>query len=147
MPSEKVPYWQQLQDPRWQKKRLEILERDQWTCRDCKATDKTLHIHHCLYEKGSPWDTDEIFLLTLCNDCHERRQHIETAGRRALGLFFATQDSDSLAHLVNSMVHTLENDNHFPKLLGIDQGGQIYIDGWDANTGGGEWGEMHREVA
>ncbi len=29
------PYWQKLQDPRWQRKRLEILNRAGWKCEKC----------------------------------------------------------------------------------------------------------------
>lgn len=81
----RVPYWKKLQDPRWQRKRLEILNRDNFTCRDCNAVDKQLQIHHCFYEKGDPWDTPDYFLLTLCEDCHPIRQSYEDDARRALG--------------------------------------------------------------
>lgn len=39
-------YSQLLKDPRWQKKRLEILDRDDWKCTHCEAEHKTLHVHH-----------------------------------------------------------------------------------------------------
>ena len=65
-------YWKKLQDPRWQKKRLEIMERDKFTCQGCFAKDKTLTVHHGYYEWGSePWEYDDATLWTLCTDCHE----------------------------------------------------------------------------
>lgn len=67
-------YSEKLKDPRWQKLRLEIFERDKWECQICYATDKTLHVHHLHYLKGrEPWEyADEMqFLLTVCCDCHE----------------------------------------------------------------------------
>lgn len=65
-------YSEKLKDPRWQKKRLEILERDEWRCCGCGATDKTLHVHHrCYWPRTEPWEYDALFLETLCVDCHE----------------------------------------------------------------------------
>ena len=56
-------------DPRWQKKRLEILERDGWQCVACGSKDKTLNVHHLMYN-GKPWITPGPYLQTLCEDCH-----------------------------------------------------------------------------
>lgn len=65
-------YSEKLKDPRWQKKRLEILNRDGWTCKKCGAKDKTLHVHHIFYSPGKdPWEIRNGFLVTLCEDCHE----------------------------------------------------------------------------
>jgi len=65
-------YSRKLQDPRWQKKRLKILERDQWACQKCFGTDSALHVHHRLYIPGKePWDYDDTLLVTLCEECHE----------------------------------------------------------------------------
>lgn len=59
-------------DPRWQEKRLRIMDRDGFTCICCASTEKTLHVHHRAYEKGKRiWDTPEADLITLCEDCHE----------------------------------------------------------------------------
>lgn len=63
-------YSEKLKDPRWQKKRLEILERDDFTCQRCFAKDKTLQIHHWKYAR-EPWDVENGYLITLCEDCHE----------------------------------------------------------------------------
>lgn len=65
-------YSKLLRDPRWQKKRLEILERDGWKCRYCGDTESTLHIHHLWYEDAhQPWQAHSWSLLTLCESCHE----------------------------------------------------------------------------
>ncbi len=67
-----MTYSEKLKDPRWQKKRLQILERDAWTCKHCKATDKTLHVHHVVYHKGfDPWEYEDLEYITLCWDCHQ----------------------------------------------------------------------------
>lgn len=70
-------YLESLKDPRWQKKRLEIFERDQWTCRECMSSDDTLHVHHILYESSLPWETSDKFLITLCEKCHEDEEKMK----------------------------------------------------------------------
>lgn len=70
--SDKKTYSEKLKDPRWQRMRLKILERDLWKCRWCGAADKTLHVHHTYYERGKePWEYPPESLLTLCEDCHQ----------------------------------------------------------------------------
>jgi len=67
-------YGDHLKDPRWQRKRLEIFQRDNFTCRHCSADDKPLNVHHIKYVGNFPWETPDKYLITLCEDCH----HIET---------------------------------------------------------------------
>ncbi len=65
-------YIEKLRDPRWQKKRLKILERDEWSCQICGDSTSTLHVHHRRYLRGKdPWDYDDALLTTLCEECHE----------------------------------------------------------------------------
>jgi hypothetical protein len=65
-------YQTKLRDPRWQRKRLEILERDEFTCGLCEDNGSELHVHHRQYHKGlDPWDYEDAELITLCRDCHE----------------------------------------------------------------------------
>jgi 5-methylcytosine-specific restriction endonuclease McrA len=84
-----MTYAEKLMDPKWQRKRLLIMERDGFQCRDCKAAEKTLHVHHCHYCKGNPWETPDELLLTLCTDCHETRNVLEDGVRYLLGKIFA----------------------------------------------------------
>ena len=68
----KQTYAEKLRDPRWQKKRLEVFERDEWTCRGCGECDKTLNVHHRYYLSGiEPWEYEIESLITYCNECHE----------------------------------------------------------------------------
>ena len=62
-------YTEQLRDPRWQKRRLQILLRDNFQCRKCGSHDKTLSVHHGEYN-GAPWETPADKLVTLCDECH-----------------------------------------------------------------------------
>jgi hypothetical protein len=69
---EKKSYSEKLRDPRWQKMRLEVFNRDSFKCKHCFAADKTLHVHHLIYLKGKePWESDLSHLITLCEECHE----------------------------------------------------------------------------
>lgn len=66
-------YSEKLRDPRWQKMRLEILQRDDWTCQKCRDSKSTLNVHHRYYVAGNdPWDYPPAVLVTLCEICHER---------------------------------------------------------------------------
>jgi hypothetical protein len=68
----KSKYSEKLLDPRWQKKRLEVFQRDGFACQYCFDTESTLAVHHLYYEKGKePWDYPLEALITLCSDCHE----------------------------------------------------------------------------
>lgn len=72
-----------FKDPRWQKKRLEILQRDNWTCQKCGNKEDMLVVHHTWYgnikeknnkngwRKRYPWEYENECLITLCKDCHE----------------------------------------------------------------------------
>lgn len=70
-----MTYAEKLKDPRWQKKRLEIMGRDEFTCQICKDNSTTLHVHHKYYIYGNdPWDYEDNCFLTLCADCHESEE-------------------------------------------------------------------------
>mgnify|MGYP001568534691 CR=1 FL=1 len=68
-------YSKKLRDPRWQKKRLKILERDDWACQKCYDDESTLVVHHRRYLVGEePWDYPDDLLVTLCEGCHEQER-------------------------------------------------------------------------
>ncbi len=72
--------------PEWQKKRLEIMERDGFECTDCGDTEATLNVHHSYYERNlKPWEYPSESLHTLCESCHEKAQDISTKLKRQLG--------------------------------------------------------------
>ena len=76
-----------LQHPRWQKKRLEVLEAAEFRCEECGASDKTLHVHHIYYAKGKkPWEYHAAFLRCLCRDCHATAEAYREAVSIAIGL-------------------------------------------------------------
>jgi hypothetical protein len=70
-----MTYKEKLLDPRWQRKRLEILQRADFKCEVCGDGKKTLHVHHGYYERGfDPWDYDNETLNCLCDPCHQAAQ-------------------------------------------------------------------------
>ncbi|MCG8619920.1 MAG: AAA family ATPase [Desulfobacterales bacterium] len=65
-------YSEKLKHPKWQKKRLEIFQRDNWQCVQCGDSDTELSVHHTVYRRGvNPWEYDGNELITLCVNCHE----------------------------------------------------------------------------
>lgn len=69
-----MTYSDKLRDPRWQRKRLEIFQRDNFTCVICHHSDKEIQCHHILYKKRDPWDYPNHLYQTLCHECHAERQ-------------------------------------------------------------------------
>lgn len=68
---DKREYAKLLQDPRWKSKRLEILERDNNMCTNCRTTFG-LQVHHTVYEgDAAPWEYKNDDLITLCANCHK----------------------------------------------------------------------------
>jgi len=64
-----MSYAEKLKSPKWQKKRLEIMSRDNFTCQYCKDEETQLQVHHLSYN-GNPWEADSSQLVTLCCECH-----------------------------------------------------------------------------
>jgi len=104
----KSNYATKLKDPRWQKKRLEILVRDKWTCQLCGDTESTLMVHHRRYIPGcDPWDCPNEFLITLCEECHTNESDLRAEEEKALldimrEKFWAS-DVNDLACAINEM--------------------------------------------
>lgn len=93
-------YAELLKDPRWQRKRLDVLDRADWTCQRCGCTSRTLHAHHKHYLKGrKPWDYDDDLLECLCDTCHEE-VHAE---QEALELKIARQPTEMLPALLDAV--------------------------------------------
>lgn len=67
-----MTYKEKLEHPKWQEKRLLILQRDGFKCRICGDTETMLHVHHTVYDfTREPWDAEDVHLVTLCKVCHE----------------------------------------------------------------------------
>jgi hypothetical protein len=76
-----MTYLEKLRDPRWQKKRLEIMSRDNFSCQICEDTKSTLNVHHRMYFPGKePWEYEDWCLVTLCENCHNDECEMECVG-------------------------------------------------------------------
>ena len=108
-------------DPRWQKMRLQIMERDGFACRHCgKSEGVTLNVHHSYYEAGrNPWEYEEDTLVTWCEECHKKRH--EAAKWMARDMANMTREEingviDTLRHYKGFFKVMFENrESHFPE--------------------------------
>lgn len=102
-----VTYVQKLKDPRWQRKRLEILDRDGFMCRVCESDTNTLHVHHKCYLKSTdPWDYPDDTMVTVCEECHLTADRM----RESIMIKVARLDHMSLAELGNILDGILDFD-------------------------------------
>jgi hypothetical protein len=65
----------------WQRFRERILDRDQYTCRDCNTKPYQPHVHLIGGGVHSTSPADRHRYLTLCASCHSRRQRAEQEER------------------------------------------------------------------
>ncbi len=95
-----MSYAELLRDPRWQRKRLEVMERDEFQCQECGSGTRTLNVHHTYYAKGrKPWEYEADALRTLCEECHKRLTDLLAETMRMLGALHV----DSLALVVDAL--------------------------------------------
>jgi hypothetical protein len=111
-----MDYSKKLKDPRWQRRRLEIFERDKWTCQSCGRTDNSLHIHHLKYLPGlDPWDYEAHYLITYCETCHETEHLI---GDQVRGILYEMIDANKIFIKPLSQINILIEDYQpFYKML------------------------------
>ena len=65
-------------DPRWQKLRLRVFERDNYTCQFCGNTSIQQHAHHKWYRDGLlAYQYELKELITLCSICHQKTHDIQ----------------------------------------------------------------------
>jgi hypothetical protein len=84
----KEEYHQLLKDGRWQRRRLEIMQRDDFKCRECGTTND-LNVHHIRYIAGrKPWEYDDGDLITLCGDCHKKTHELIEQERDEIDAYF-----------------------------------------------------------
>ena len=104
-----VLYAEQCRRPEWQKKRLEIMERDGWACIRCGKKDRTLHVHHRYYVRGRDvWDYPVAAYMTLCNHCHKDETKTEKIEGRVeaavLDMMFGRFGNDALLNLYDTLL-------------------------------------------
>jgi hypothetical protein len=76
-------------DPLWQRKKTEIQIRDNFTCMQCNAQHRQLHVHHNYYELNKdPWDYPDLCFYLLCDICHKEEHDIQIYVKNELFLSF-----------------------------------------------------------
>lgn len=79
-----MTYAEQLKSPKWQRKRLQVFERDKFTCQICDCGDDQLQVHHKSYDstyQTKAWEYPDHIYQTLCCICHkELTDHIKLHG-------------------------------------------------------------------
>lgn len=123
MKKEKLSYAEMLKDPRWQKRKTEILNRDKFTCLLCGDTKNTLHVHHLRYIKGrNPWEYGDEDLITLCEDCHNKTHeeiNKQIMSEIHIGDIFVYYHSDFEDYL---MCYDIDYNKKIVYVAGIDNG-------------------------
>lgn len=113
-------YAELLRDPRWKAKRLIILERDGWKCRECdehQLPGRSLQVHHVFYEwNRKPWTYPNHSLLSLCDHCHKDRERSQKQLKIALNCLMVQLTIPELDQLAGAMMHKGPALN---KLMGI----------------------------
>ena len=111
-------YSKLLRDPRWQKKRLEILHRDDFVCQKCHSNNKELHIHHKYYIKNLlPWEYADESLIAYCKDCHESEREQGSNFTDCFNLIRTHLDSDDIYFLQEFILRVLDNKETLSSFL------------------------------
>ena len=80
-------YKRKLANPKWQRKRLEIFERDNWACVKCGQTERELQVHHIKYLQGKePHEHPNELLETLCANCHHSETVIQVLSKMPIDI-------------------------------------------------------------
>jgi len=65
-----MAYKDDIKNGKWQKLRLQVMNRDSFKCQACFTQDN-LNVHHLYYEAGNKiWEYEPESLVTLCENCH-----------------------------------------------------------------------------
>jgi hypothetical protein len=102
-----MSYAEDLKHPKWQEKRLRVLERARFKCERCADTERSLHAHHKIYLRGhKPWEYEDYLLECLCEVCHG----VAHREREELDLIVARQATATVPWLANAMTNALISD-------------------------------------
>lgn len=106
-------YAELLKHPKWQEKRLRVLEGAGFRCVRCFNAERSLHAHHKVYLKGhKPWEYEDALLECLCERCHDQA-HTE---RAELEYMITTQPTASVPRLTDAIYGAIVNDATDPAL-------------------------------
>lgn len=105
-------YYIKLRNPKWQRRKSEIMLRDNFKCQICGDTENTLNVHHIRYVKGrKPWEYDDNELITLCEKCHERRKSFDDINKRTVALLSRGIMKEEIIGLLQCAIDAYDNGN------------------------------------
>lgn len=111
MNSKSENYFELLKHPKWQEKRLRIMERAGFECEECGDKNTTLNVHHSFYEKGlKPWEYPDDSLHCLCEPCHLRAGEWRKAMNRQIGKLSSSQLESLLGYAYGLEMEMCETD-------------------------------------
>jgi len=111
---QKTAYQQKLDDPRWQKKRLEVFERAGWKCEECGGNSTQLHAHHKYYvAKRDPWEYQIQAFSCLCAACHksETETHDEIKNFESIMVWLSDEELGDLDAMMMDFFYAHRNTN------------------------------------
>lgn len=127
-----LKYSDKLKDPRWQKKRLEVMARDNFACKLCGDSESTLNVHHKKYTESNIWDERLDNLITLCNHCHYIIHNYNTYIHRKIDIFgFDFKIFKSKIFEIDdlkSYIILLSEPSFIDSLILIDENGKLFIE-------------------
>jgi hypothetical protein len=98
-----MTYSEKLKDPRWQRRRLEVLEAAGWKCSQCESTDQTLHVHHNFYRsRTEPWNYPDHALRVVCEECHDLAEEQRAEFKQLSEALF--EDAEGIGFAVESVI-------------------------------------------
>ena len=103
-----MKYSEKLKDPRWQKKRLQVMEKAKFKCVECGDSKSTLAVHHSVYFKGNdPWDYPDELLRCFCEKCHERHHSLRQEMAALSGMMDITRMSSVVGYMyaLSGVIH------------------------------------------
>lgn len=68
-----LSYREQMNHPLWIKKKSEILQRDNFSCRICGTQLHRLEVHHlCYFPDLLAWEYDSELIVSVCGKHHDQ---------------------------------------------------------------------------
>ncbi len=81
-----------FKDPRWIRRRDEIIASAEYLCQDCGVAADDLEVHICYFEQGrEPWEYPHEVYRCLCRTDSAVRRPLEKEVRQALAIFTSAE--------------------------------------------------------
>lgn len=105
-------YQQLLRHPFWQAKRLEIFQRDKFTCTKCQDKFTNLQVHHTFYDHRYPWEYPNESMFTVCELCHEKEEFYKWLDKSIFTLTKDKFEPDELRILSINIKQKVSDNKH-----------------------------------